>query len=80
MSGRASSQASTHPKKSLNGLINNRYRILNKIGSGGMGSVYKVADTTQQDRLLALKTIRQDKYSDDFVNRFKHEFNSFIFY
>ena len=40
-------------------LIAARYEILEHLGTGGMGVVYRVKDTTNQ-RIRALKTIRQD--------------------
>lgn len=47
----ASSTASTE-------LINGRYRLLRQLGEGAMGSVKLVADIIDDDRLLALKTLR----------------------
>ena len=50
-----------------------RYEILELIGEGGMGRVYKARDL-ELDRLIALKTIRSEKGSDpETVRRFKQE-------
>src|SRR5258708_20197302 len=35
----------------------NRYSILDKIVSGGFGSVYKAIDTHSEDRLVAIKKV-----------------------
>ncbi len=37
-----------------------RYRLLARLGEGGMGSVYKVEDATQPGRFLALKELLDD--------------------
>ena len=37
-----------------------RYRLLARLGEGGMGSVYKVEDTTRPGRYLALKELLDD--------------------
>jgi serine/threonine protein kinase len=53
--------------------IGGQFRILNKIGSGGMGTVYR-AEQQGMDRLVAVK-ILQPHYSDraDMVTRFRRE-------
>ena len=40
-------------------ILNNRYKVLSLLGTGGMGSVYRVLDL-QQEREFALKIISPD--------------------
>jgi serine/threonine-protein kinase len=50
-----------------------RYEILEQLGQGGMGAVYKVHDR-ELDRIVALKTIRPDLASNaSTIRRFKQE-------
>jgi serine/threonine protein kinase len=42
----------------LQALFRNRYFIVNKIGTGGFGSVYKARDIQSGDRLVAIKEVR----------------------
>jgi eukaryotic-like serine/threonine-protein kinase len=54
-------------------LIRGKYRILSKLGKGGMGAVYK-AHHVLFDELRALKVMNGDLLRDEvFVRRFKHE-------
>ncbi|HXW14146.1 MAG TPA: protein kinase [Terriglobia bacterium] len=54
-------------------IIRGKYRLLTKVGQGGMGSVYKALHLAF-DELRALKVIAPELLSDQlFVKRFKHE-------
>ncbi len=56
--------------------INDRYEIIEKIGSGGMADVYK-AKCHRLDRYVAIKILKQE-YSDDknFITKFRGEAQS----
>ncbi len=54
-------------------LIDNRYRVLEKLGEGGMGSVYKV-EHVRMGKILALKVLRPDSALDkQLKSRFMQE-------
>ena len=54
-------------------LARSRYQILDQLGTGGTGTVYKVLDTTLTE-VLALKVLRPDLVSDSaWLQRFKRE-------
>lgn len=53
--------------------LGNRYEILELLGEGGMGAVYKAADH-EVDRIVALKVIRPEMASNpEILARFKQE-------
>jgi serine/threonine protein kinase/tetratricopeptide (TPR) repeat protein len=57
----------------LGSLVAGRYQVLEELGSGGMGRVYKVFDRETREE-LALKLLRSDIIRDDrAVERFRHE-------
>ncbi len=54
-------------------VIDGRYRILEKIGEGGMGSVFKV-EHVRMEKILALKVLRPDVARDKgILGRFRQE-------
>ncbi|MHC4780704.1 MAG: serine/threonine-protein kinase, partial [Planctomycetota bacterium] len=61
-------------RESMSGLIGNRYRIEEVIGSGGMGEVYRVTDLLREGKVKALKTLPPDLLSEGILERFKIEF------
>jgi tetratricopeptide (TPR) repeat protein/predicted Ser/Thr protein kinase len=61
------------PTLSPNKVLGGRYEILQMLGEGGMGAVYKARDL-EVDQLVALKVIRPDLASNPaIIERFKQE-------
>ena len=57
-------------------IINNRYEILSRIGTGGMSDVYKAADH-KLNRNVAIKVLKKEYSSDkNFVSKFRVEAQS----
>src|SRR5689334_19015923 len=49
-----------------------KYRIVDKLGRGGMGTVFRAVDETL-DREVAIKVINPELVEDDLVRRFRAE-------
>ena len=57
-------------------MLQDRYEILEKIGSGGMSDVYK-AKCHKLNRLVAIKVLKEEFCNDSsFVSKFKMEAQS----
>ncbi|MBH25437.1 MAG: hypothetical protein CMH57_13520 [Myxococcales bacterium] len=52
--------------------IANRYRIISRIGAGGMGVVYK-GDQAAMDRKIAIKVLPRDLDDESLIERFRRE-------
>jgi len=54
-------------------IFNDRYRVISKLGAGGMAEVFKAIDTVL-DRAVAIKVLHRHFAEDeDFVSRFRRE-------
>ncbi|WP_019138197.1 Stk1 family PASTA domain-containing Ser/Thr kinase [Peptoniphilus timonensis] len=57
----------------INKILGNRYEILEKIGTGGMGNVFKAHDR-RLDRIVAIKVLKLEYNEDNnFIRKFKRE-------
>ena len=57
-------------------ILDERYELIEKIGSGGMADVYKAKDILL-DRIVAVKILHRSFAEDnDFIVRFRHEAQS----
>ena len=57
-------------------LLNDRYQLLEKLGSGGMADVFRARDL-MLDRYVAIKVLRKDySINPDFQNNFRMEARS----
>ena len=57
-------------------ILDERYELIDKIGSGGMADVYKARDILL-DRIVAVKILHDNFVEDnDFIIRFRHEAQS----
>jgi tetratricopeptide (TPR) repeat protein len=54
--------------------INDRYRVVRRLGRGGMGTVYLVEDLRDARKLLALKCIRKDRMDARTLAILRNEF------
>ncbi|KPJ71541.1 hypothetical protein AMJ52_08470, partial [candidate division TA06 bacterium DG_78] len=54
-------------------IIDNRYKVLRKIGSGATSNVYKARDL-KNNTIIALKILSKTKTSSDVVQHFRREF------
>ena len=55
-------------------IINNRYQIVDLLGRGGFGEVYRIEDLYEHHKILALKKIRTKSITKNTINVFKLEF------
>ena len=68
--GRRSEAAVESPPEAT---VAGRYRLLQKLGEGGMGQVWLAEQTTPVQRQVALKLIRTGVYDDSLLQRFQSE-------
>lgn len=63
----------------LNRILNERYRIVRKVGSGGMADVYEAFDLVEEGRIVAIKVLK-DEYSRDpqYLRRLSREAQAMV--
>ena len=78
--GRPSATFSTDTSRTellpMSFMVNGRYQMLEALGEGGVGMVYRVADQLHPERALALKTIRSAMLTTEGIKLFKAEFRT----
>ena len=55
-------------------LIDDRYRVVRSLGTGGMGAVYQVRDARKDGLVLALKMLSSSMPERKPAERFRREF------
>jgi eukaryotic-like serine/threonine-protein kinase len=64
------------PMLARGAVLRNRYRIVQPIGQGGMGSVYLAEDVRLEGRKCAIKAVRIDpSFEQDVINELQHQFS-----
>ncbi len=67
-------EAPSTPSPEQSEIINNRYRVIRKLGRGGMGMVFLVEDQWKDGLLLALKRVRKDRIDHRTITILRNEF------